>query len=375
VFRWTDRRQLELKQAFCDFRNRRNGTTLTPANLCLSAGLDDVIDLVIRCLCRPGHDRIVVCPPVYHMYQTAATINDVATISVPLNPHRNFQLQLSELQQTLSSDRNIKICFICTPGNPTGHAIPIDNIAAILDNPSWRGILVVDEAYIDFSPRSPSAAALIGRYPRLVVLQTLSKAFGLAGIRVGFAIACAHLCAVLNNVRKPYAVGGPSIALARAALAEPSIAVLDAKLQAIFDQRTRLARDLGRIPGIGIKGGLDANFVLFEVLGIAGTASASSEAGGSFNRPCNAAARELVGLLRHSAGILVRFKGLEHGCEGCIRVSVGKGAENKRFVEQVCLLMKRLRLRAAATTTIPAVGPFSSIIGDSVGIFHLGAAA
>ncbi|KAK0613668.1 histidinol-phosphate aminotransferase [Immersiella caudata] len=372
--RYPDVKQLELKQAFCAFRNCRNGTALTPANLCLSAGLDEMIDLIIRCICRPGRDRIVICPPVYHMYQTSAAINDVETIKIPLNTQNSFQLRLPELQQTLSSDPSIKICFICTPGNPTGHAIPIDDIISVLENPNWRGILVVDEAYIDFSPRSPSAAALVGLYPRLVVLQTLSKAFGLASIRVGFTFACPHLCAVLSNVRKPYAVSGPSLSLARVALGEPSLVLLDSQLQAIFDQRARLARDLDRIQGIRVKGGLDANFVLFVVLKLAGV---NSEVGDhSMGRPCNVAAGELVRLLRESAGILVRFKGLEYGCEGGIRVSVGKGAENNRFVEQVSALMKRLRLRATAaavdTTSMVSLSP---MIGEPLGLLDLGAAA
>ncbi|KAG7285711.1 hypothetical protein NEMBOFW57_008004 [Staphylotrichum longicolle] len=265
--RYPDLHQIELKQAFCDFRNVRDGAALTPANLCCSTGLDDIIDLLVRSLCRPGHDQIVICPPVYHMYQTTATINDVETISIPLNTQNNFQLRLTALQQALCSDPNIKICFVCTPGNPTGHAISFEDIKAVLDNPGWRGILVVDEAYIDFSPRSPSAVRLVNQYPRLVVLQTLSKAFGLASIRVGFAVACAHLSAILNNVRKPYAISGPSIALAKAALTKPSLAILDAKLMSIFEERSRLARELGRIQGIRVRGGLDANFVLFEVCG------------------------------------------------------------------------------------------------------------
>jgi len=334
-----------------------------------------MIDLIIRSLCRPGCDRILICPPVYHMYQTSATINDVKTVSILLNAQRGFQLRLPELQQTLASDPSIKICFICTPGNPTGHAIPISDIITILENPHWGGNLVVDEAYIDFSPQSPSAATLVGLYPRLVVLQTLSKAFGLASIRVGFGVACAHLSAVLNNVRKPYAVSGPSLALARAALAEPSLALLDTKLQAVFDQRARLARDLERIPGIRVKGGLDANFVLFEVL--RECAGAKNEVGNSgTGQPCNATAGELVRLLRESVGILVRFKGLEHGCEGTIRVSVGKGAENKRFVEQVRALMQHLRVHVASaagpTTVVP---PFSSSIGEPIGAMDLGAIA
>ncbi|KAK0658064.1 pyridoxal phosphate-dependent transferase [Cercophora newfieldiana] len=372
--RYPDVRQLELKQAFCDFRNRRHGSCLSPSNICVSAGLDDMIDLIIRCVCRPGRDKILICPPVYHMYQTSATINDVATLTVPLLPHRNFQLQLSLLQQTLTSDPTIKICFICTPGNPTGHAILIDDIVAVLENPAWHGILVVDEAYIDFSPHSPSTTTLITRYPRLVVLQTLSKGFGLAGIRVGFAAACSHFSAVLNNVRKPYAVSSLSLLLAKVALSEASIAVLEANLRTVFDLRLRLARDLERIEGVRVKGGLDGNFVLFEVLGDSNSLNGGHGFGShSPPRPCNVVAGELARLLRDLGGVLVRFKGLEHGCEGCIRVSVGTGPENMRFVEKVRLLMQRLRLRAALPVLAGSIP--TTMLEESVGMVNLGAAA
>lgn len=303
-----------------------------PENICFSAGLDDLIDLIIRCLCRPGLDR-TICPPVYHMYHTSATINDVATVILPLDERNGFQLRLAELQHTLSTDQSIRLCFICSPGNPTGHAISIIDIIAILDNPAWRGIVVVDEAYIDFSPTTTSCLGLVARYPRLIVLQTLSKAFGLASIRVGFAVACSHLCEILNRVRKPYAVSGMSITLARAALTESSLSILHGKLEAVRTERSRLAMELCRIDGIGsIRGGLECNFVLFEVLGMAGTAA----------RPCNTTAMWLLEALRDSS-ILVRYKGHEHGCEGCIRVTVGNHSENQRILQQVHLLLQSLR--------------------------------
>jgi histidinol-phosphate aminotransferase len=332
------RNHVELKQAFCDFRNQRNGAPelLEPSNICVSSGLDDMIDLIIRCLCLPGQDRILICPPVYHMYQTSATINDIETVAVPLDSHNCFQLRLPEVQKTLRSDPSIKICFVCNPGNPTGFAIPVRDIQTLLDDPIWRGILVVDEAYIDFSSTTQSVIDLVNRYPRLVVLQTLSKAFGLASIRVGFGVACPHLCAVLNNVKKPYSVSSQSIALAKAALTEQSLALLRVNLRSVAEERARLARALGRIRGIAIRGGMETNFVLFEVFRLC---SASGEAA---RRPCNASAAGLVSLLRESAGILVRFKGMEYGCEGCVRVSVGNGEENERFVEQVRLLMQFL---------------------------------
>jgi histidinol-phosphate aminotransferase len=325
----SNREQIELKQAFCKFR----GCDITPSNVCLSSGLDEVIDLLVRSLCRPGRDRIAICPPVYHMYQTSALINDIATVAIPLQAQHKFQLQLSKLQRTLSSDPAIRLCFICSPGNPTGYAIPVEDITAILENTAWRGILVVDEAYIDFAPEKSSCLYLLKRHPRLVVLQTLSKAFGLAGIRVAFAVACSHLCQILNNVRKPYAISGPSIACAAAALTPASLLTLESQLLSLRSQRSHLAQELEHTRGVAaIRGGIDANFVLFEVY------DPHSPSGG----PCNTVARWLCESLKESCSIFVRYKGDEPGCKGCIRVTVSTEADNQRLLGEIRRLLHQL---------------------------------
>jgi len=150
----------------------------------LGVGSDEVIDMLYRVLCVPGKDRVMTCPPTYGMYKVTANVNDVGVVEVPLiTDNGAFQLDEQAMDKAFQAYPDLKILFICSPGNPTGTLIPLDAIKRILENKNYKGVVVVDEAYIDFSPAGASAADLVNQYANVCVSQTLSKSFGLAAIR------------------------------------------------------------------------------------------------------------------------------------------------------------------------------------------------
>lgn len=184
-----NRHQIDLKSRFCAYRNRNRSNPLTPANLFLGVGSDEVIDALLRCFCRPGKDKILTCPPTYGMYEVSAQVNDVEVVTVRLDlKSGNFELQPDEINEALANNQDIKLVYICSPGNPTGALVDPSAVQKILAHPTWNGVVIVDEAYVDFAPDGSSLAPWVTEYPNLVVMQTLSKAFGLAGIRYEFSI-------------------------------------------------------------------------------------------------------------------------------------------------------------------------------------------
>lgn len=179
-----NRHQIDLKSLFCAYRNRNPSNPLTPTNLFLGVGSDEAIDAFLRCFCRPGKDKILTCPPTYGMYAVSAQVNDVEVVKVALNLESgNFELRPDAINEVLAADPDIKLVYICSPGNPTGALVDPTAVQKILAHPTWNGVVIVDEAYVDFAPDGSSLAPWVAEYPNLVVMQTLSKAFGLAGIR------------------------------------------------------------------------------------------------------------------------------------------------------------------------------------------------
>ncbi|KAF2840175.1 histidinol-phosphate aminotransferase [Patellaria atrata CBS 101060] len=322
--RYPDPHQTELKQLLCDLRNTDSNTStpLTPANLFVGVGSDEAIDNLLRAFCRPNHDKILVCPPTYGMYTVSAQINDIALVKVPLLPP-TFSLDLPALTLALA-DPTIKLLYLCSPGNPTGTTLPPSAIETLLSHPTWNGVLVLDEAYIDFAPDGASAAPLVTEHPNLVVLQTLSKAFGLAGIRLGAAFTSPQIATLLNALKAPYNVSTPTSQLARAALRPAHLETMRANRARILAQRDRLVAALPQIPGVGgFLGGFDANFVLVQIL---------SAPGGT---PCNETALRVYERLAEGRGVVVRFRGREWGCGGCLRVTVGTEREVDRFLGEL----------------------------------------
>lgn len=257
------------------------------------------------------------------MYSVSAQINDVEIVKVPLNVDDGFHLQPDLVNAALSADPSIKLAYICSPGNPTANLIRKEDIRQVLEHPTWNGVVVVDEAYIDFAPEGSSLAEWVNDWPNLVVMQTLSKAFGLAGIRLGVAYTSPEIAVLLNSLKAPYNISSPTSALASAALTAPHLAVMQQYREQIVTQRARLVRELPQIPGVGrFLGGFDANFLLVEIKDAQG-------------QPSNAAALVIYEALAEKRGVVVRFRGKEYGCEGCLRITVGTESEVDKLLQEL----------------------------------------
>ncbi|KAH7106170.1 histidinol-phosphate aminotransferase [Auriculariales sp. MPI-PUGE-AT-0066] len=295
----------------------------------LGVGSDEALDLIMRVCCIPGKDRIMTTPPTYGMYGVCAQVNDVEVVKVPLQVEGGaFQLQLEEMKARLAADPSIKLVMVCSPGNPTGTVIPLADIRALLDFPDFKGIVVVDEAYIDFAPEGSSAATLVEEYANVCVLQTLSKSFGLAAIRVGIALAQPAFCQVLFNTKAPYNIATPSSLLALKALSPEGLNAMKTKCQTLIQSRTILLAKLAASPfpelGVGAAiGGNAANFILVPLLNKA-TGAPDSER-----------AIKLYKTLAEERGVVVRYRGGELGCAGCLRITIGSEEENLEMLKQL----------------------------------------
>jgi len=347
LHRYPDPHQHDLKQLLCTLRNTHAHTqkTLTPANLFVGVGSDEAIDALLRCFCVPGRDRILVCPPTYGMYAVSAQVNDVGLVKVPLlSAEEGFQIDVPAVLAKLDEDvkraeespegGRIKLVYLCSPGNPTGSLLRKEDIAKVLAHPSWNGVVVVDEAYIDFAAPNPETASLaewVTEWPNLVVMQTLSKAFGLAGIRLGAAFTDPAIARLLNSLKAPYNISSLTSSIASYALSGQGLATMQANRARILEQRDRLLREMPKIPGVGrLRGGTDANFLLYEML----------DAGG---KPDNATALKVYERLAENQGVVVRFRGKEHGCLGCLRITVGTDEEVTRFLASLERVLREVR--------------------------------
>jgi histidinol-phosphate aminotransferase len=305
-------------------------------------GSDEAIDALLRCFCVPGKDKILTCPPTYGMYAVSADVNDIAVVHVPLNVQDGFSLQPERINDTLSSDPSIKMVYICSPGNPTGSLIKKEDIQQVLQHPSWNGIVIVDEAYIDFSPDGSSLAEWVLEWPNLVVMQTLSKAFGLAGIRLGVAFSSPEIARLLNSLKAPYNISSPTSAIATAAMESKNLTVMRDNRAKILKQRDRLLQDLPKIAGIGrFLGGTDSNFLLVEIL------DKSREEGG---KPDNTTALAVYETMAGQRGVVVRFRGKEWGCNGCLRITVGTEQEVDRFLDEIASVIAQVHQRVLRTS-------------------------
>nr|WP_262922682.1 histidinol-phosphate transaminase [Hymenobacter monticola] len=271
-------------------------------NIFLGNGSDEAIDLLVRLTCTPGQDRIVVCPPTYGMYEVAANLNDVRVERLPLTP--DFQLPADAAERLAQS--TAKLVFLCSPNNPTGNLLAPAAIETILR--SFKGLVVVDEAYADFA-EAPSWTTRLAEFPRLVVLQTFSKAWGLAGLRLGVAYAAPALIAYLNKIKPPYNISAATQQLALAALADASqLPEMQAEL---LRGRAMLAQQLPTLPIVEHVFPSDANFLLVRF---------------------NVDATHVYDQLR-ARGIVVRNRTSQPGCAGCLRLTVGTAAENARLLQ------------------------------------------
>ena len=290
--RYPDPHQAELKA-------RIGGIKGIPVeNLFLGNGSDEAIDLVFRIFCEPGKDNAVIMAPSYGMYGVAAAINDVTVRTVRLDA--DFNLDSEALLG--ACDERTKVIFLCSPNNPSGNAFPKEQLLDICDR--FPGVVVVDEAYIDFSDKGTLAAEAVHR-KNLVVLQTLSKARAMAGLRIGMAISSREIIRLMSMVKYPYN-------LSRAAM-EKAFSILenqiDNEVNTIVSERKRLSSILPRFPFVQRVFPSDANFILVRV------------------DDADALYDYLLG-----KGIIVRNRTRVPGCAGCLRLTVGLPAENEALL-------------------------------------------
>ncbi|KAK9316532.1 pyridoxal phosphate-dependent transferase [Lipomyces starkeyi] len=330
LHRYPDPHQEDVKQLLCDLRNapnkgKSNIIPLTPDNLFVGVGSDECIDIVIRCFAAPGRDKMLTCPPTYGMYSVSAQVNDVEVVTVNLDLEtKGFPLRVDKVMEALSNDSSIHLVYLCSPGNPTASLVDPESVKKILTHPTWNGIVVVDEAYIDFSPAGSSIAPLVTEYDNLIVMQTLSKAFGMAGIRLGASFASSPVTRILNNVKAPYNISSLTSTLALKALSPSGLSNMHKNIDAIVSQRARLLEELPKIPGIGnFIGGDASNFLLVQILdkprGV----------------PSSPTALRLYENLAVTKGVVIRYRGKEPGCVGGLRITVGTEEENTILLEKM----------------------------------------
>jgi histidinol-phosphate aminotransferase len=292
--RYPDPMQWKVKEAISKIKG------IPPQHIFLGNGSDECIDILYRGFCNPGKDNIIINPPTYGMYEVSAHINDVEVRRATLLD--DFQLDLVHLETLV--DENTKIIWICSPNNPTANSINRQDVEIVLNN--FPGLVVVDEAYINFS-RHKSFIQELSEYPNLVVLQTMSKAWGLAGLRLGMAFASEAIIDVYNKVKPPYNINQATQELALKAMEE--VGQVNDMIRSLVAFREELAGELAQLPIVRKVYPSEANFLLVKV----------SDARAIYDR-----------LLED--GIVVRDRSKVELCAGCLRITVGTAEENRELI-------------------------------------------
>lgn len=271
--------------------------------LLVTRGSDEGIDLLTRVFCRAGKDAILQCPPTFGMYRIAAQTQGADVVSVPRLPANDFQMDREQLLETLEKDDRIKLLFLTSPNNPTGDTISQDLLLDLLQASAGKAIVVLDEAYAEFS-RQASASTLIDQHDNLVVLRTLSKAWGAAGLRCGSVLAQVEIISLLQRIIAPYPLASPVISLAKRMLADGMVKQQQSMISEVQENKERLLSLLADRPSIDKIWPGEANFVLLRV-------------------------RKAEELVRFCAdrGVILRGYPDEPLLEACIRISVGSKNE------------------------------------------------
>ena len=273
--------------------------------LLVGRGSDEAIDLLVRAFCRPGIDAIAISPPTFGMYAVCARVQGATVEELPLDA--DFGLDVDAVIAGLSGA--VKLVFVCSPNNPTGGLVPLAAIERLAQALAERALVVVDEAYLEFAD-APSAAMLLDRYPNLGVLRTLSKAWALAGARIGTLLADAEVIALLRRIMAPYPLPTPSVEAALDALDAQGERRARERVATLVDERERMAAALAGLPGVRRVHPSRANFLTVAL----------ADAGGAY--------RALAG-----QGIVVRDVGRYPGLSGCLRFSIGTPEENARLLD------------------------------------------
>jgi histidinol-phosphate aminotransferase len=288
--RYPDPYQNDLKKAISGYKG------ISEDKIFLGNGSDEIIDLCFRVFCRPGIDKVLTFTPTYGMYEVSASVNDVQVVKIPLD--ELFQIDMEKITPHLS-DENLKLAFICSPNNPSGNSMNYDEVEYIVS--SFRGIIVIDEAYIDFSDK-PSFISLTDKYPNLIVMQTFSKAFGLASVRIGIAFTNSEIIQYFNKIKPPYNIStiNQKTALRKLAMTYE----LNSQVRTIKKEKEIMALKLLKTDLVEKVFPSDANFLLVKVK--------------------NA---DLVYNTLVKMNIITRNR--SSVVNNCIRITIGKPAENK----------------------------------------------
>jgi histidinol-phosphate aminotransferase len=293
--RYPDPHQVKIKEKLTEIKG------LPAKNIFLGNGSDECIDLLYRAFCNPGRDNVIIHPPTYGMYEVSAHIHDIEVRRASLT--ETFELNMAEYEKQI--DEHTKIIWICSPNNPTGNAFNRQDIEMILNN--FDGLIVIDEAYINFS-RQKSFIAELTEYPNLVILQTLSKAWGLAGLRLGMAFASETVIDVLNRIKPPYNIGQATQEIVLKALGGTDI--VNDMIRQIVQMRNDLAGEISRLSSVVNVYPSEANFLLVKI----------KNARKIYN--------ELLNL-----GIVVRDRSSAPGCSDCLRITVGTTEQNGKLLD------------------------------------------
>ena len=295
VNRYPDPQQSNVKKALSALKNINTNQIL------LGNGSDEVLDLIFRAFCEPKIDNVITLPPTYGMYGVLANLNDIENREVLLS--NEFQPQVEKILETV--DENTKIIFLCSPNNPTGNSFSEENVLKLLEN--FKGLIVIDEAYIDFSDKE-SWLAKMDEYPNLVITQTLSKAYGLAGIRLGICYGSPEVISVLNKIKPPYNVNELTQLRALERLSNPE--KIKSEIASIIAQREELLKVLVDVKFVEIIYPTEANFILIKV----------DDANKRYN--------ELI-----AKGIVIRNRTTQPLCENTLRLTIGTEKENMKLIE------------------------------------------
>lgn len=292
--RYPDPLQMDLKKRISEIKN------IPTPNIFAGNGSDEAIDVLIRIFCEPGIDNIITLPPTYGMYSVCAAINNIKVKEVPLNS--SYQMDIQAIADAI--DDYTKMIFICSPNNPTGNSITRQDVEIILNN--FDGIVVIDEAYINYA-KQKTFAQQISEYPNLVVMQTLSKAWGLAALRLGLAFAGEDIIVLMNNVKYPYNINEATQQLALQGL--KNIMQVNEWTKETIAQREWLKEQLLQLSATEVVYPSDANFLLVKMKG----------------------ADDIFTYLQ-GEGIIVRSRTKTRGCEGCLRITIGTQEENEKLI-------------------------------------------
>ncbi|MCI2228163.1 histidinol-phosphate transaminase [Polaribacter sp. MSW13] len=275
--------------------------TVSKENILLGNGSDEVLDLIFRAFCEPNKDNIITLPPTYGMYDVLANINAIQNREVLLN--KDFQPKVNQILET--ADTNSKVLFLCSPNNPTGNTFTVDAVEELLTK--FNGLVILDEAYIDFS-KHKSWLEKLEKFPNLIITQTLSKAFGLAGIRLGVCYASKEIIKVLNNIKPPYNVN--ELTQQKAIIRLQQIDEIQNEIAQLVSERKRLKNELeSSISYVEKVYSSDANFLLIKV----------DDANKRYN--------QLI-----DYGVVIRNRTTQPLCENCLRISVGICEENQKLL-------------------------------------------